>query len=128
MLAAFYLVFRTLFLTTAPGTVSSTDELRASRGSQIVHYTYTVKGTTYDGRDSVSDDYNLRSGTAVKVKYWRFWRSFGSLSHWSLPVHKEHTLGAQLFRLFLEFVLLPALALVIAAITGLPMRRKKRSG
>lgn len=125
MAVVFYIVFRTLFLTSTTGTVDSASERYASRGMQEVQYSYSVGGRGYHSVDTISDSYAVHSGMEVKVKYWRFWRSLSSLSEWSLPKRPGRTFGAEIFRLVLEVIFLPALAALIAAVTGLPMRRKK---
>lgn len=131
VLGGFYFLMRLLFMASTPGTVTSVGTSYSSRARdrhdlRRVDYTYSVRKKTYHGTVTVGKKYRVNTGTPVTVRYWRFKHSSSTLSEWSLPKYEQYTFRADLYRWALEYFILPALAMVIAAVFGLPMRRGNR--
>ncbi len=132
VLGGFFLLNRLLFMASAPGVITSVsavnhqDSGRYRDDVRIVRYTYSVGEKTYKGSCTVSEIYDVAATMPVTVKYWRFKRSVSTLSEWRLPRYKQYTFRAEMYRWAMEYFIFPTVAMVIAAVFGLPMRRKNK--
>lgn len=120
----FYVFFRVFFTATAQGSIISTSSDRVESDQIRVRYSYEVSGKRYTGEDVVEDRYELRSGTGVKVRRWRFLHGMSSLSVWGLKVRPGHTFWDQVLEEFFEYVF-AAIVAFFAVLLGLAPKKKK---